>query len=190
MKELLTSIVGNYNNVIDHLYLGLRPINKSDGILTMPWHDLELFPYIRITEGTLSKVSEKLVDAWGVSVDQIFSRASRNTYEETEVCDMSDILGVSGPCKMLVVSNANTFLGAAGMISTNIMDRVANELETENVIILPSSIHEVICIAEEFRTNELAEMITDINRSVVPENEWLSDHPYLYKVNTKEFSIY
>ena len=47
---------------------------------------------------------------------------------------------------------------------------------------LPSSLHESIIIPADVSAayQELAEMVTDINRNVVSIEERLSDHVYLY----------
>ena len=60
-------------------------------------------------------------------------------------------------------------------------------------ILLPSSVNEVLLLAEEDNTldmDSVKKMVEDINRDYVDEEERLSDNIYIYKRETGEISIW
>ena len=61
--------------------------------------------------------------------------------------------------------------------------------ETDTVVIIPSSIHELIAIKADTADAEfLNQMIRDVNEGMVSEKEQLSDHHYIYHADTDSFS--
>lgn len=83
---------------------------------------------------------------------------------------------------MYVLTNVNKLNGATMILNEGIMGAVLNRVG-KDVIIIPSSIHEVIIIPvpeESTDMREYASMIQDVNRSQLAPNEILSDHAYLY----------
>lgn len=63
---------------------------------------------------------------------------------------------------------------------------------TDNLIILPSSLHELIVLPENQYTGDCeacAEMVKNVNTSVVLPEDYLSDHVYTYNRDTQELEI-
>lgn len=83
---------------------------------------------------------------------------------------------------MLVCTNKMGFLGASVILNSGIMKGISDKFDS-NLLIIPSSIHEVLITGVdnmEMNTSEVAEMINAVNMEHVSENERLSDHPYIY----------
>lgn len=82
---------------------------------------------------------------------------------------------------MYVLTNKKKLYGAACMLYPGVLKKFA-EKEEQDFYILPSSIHEVILIPASEASNQesLLEIVTDINRTQVPEDEVLADSVYYY----------
>ena len=85
-------------------------------------------------------------------------------------------------CKeMYVLSNEKGINGASCLLYPDIIKELAEELETD-FYILPSSIHEIILVMDNENINKyiLKDMVLDVNRTQVPEEDILSDSVYFY----------
>lgn len=82
---------------------------------------------------------------------------------------------------MHVLSNTVSNHGASSLLAIPFLDRFREELG-EDFFILPSSIHEAILVPQSKAPDRerLCEMVTEINGTQVPEQEYLSDNVYLY----------
>lgn len=83
---------------------------------------------------------------------------------------------------MYVLTNVSKLHGAAMILNKGIMDSVLDRVGRD-VVIIPSSVHEVLVLPvpeDSTDTSEYANMIQDVNRSSLESNEILSDHAYLY----------
>ena len=60
----------------------------------------------------------------------------------------------------------------------------------DDLYVLPSSVHEVIVVpASLSAAGDLGEMVRSVNKEVVSEIEYLSDHPYYYSRERKEMLV-
>lgn len=83
---------------------------------------------------------------------------------------------------MSVLTNSRRYYGAAGLVYPGVLETIG-ELLQDDFYVLPSSVHEVIFIgkSEGMDATNLNDMIKEVNRTQVEEEEWLSDHAYLYE---------
>ena len=79
------------------------------------------------------------------------------------------------------LTNRLSSYGAAAILYPGLLKEYARRCG-RNLLILPSSVHEVLLMVmgDENRTGELTEMVRNINRTVVRKDEVLSDHIYIY----------
>lgn len=92
---------------------------------------------------------------------------------------------------MYVITNEKRYYGAACMVYPNMLEKIAEKLQ-DDFYIIPSSIHEIIVVAKNqgIDSFSLNEMIKEVNMAQVEEEEWLSDHTYLYqRKNHKLISV-
>ena len=89
---------------------------------------------------------------------------------------------------MFVLTNRNRYYGAACLVYPDMM-KVVGEMLQDDFYILPSSVHEIIFIGKNDCMDPFAlnEMIEDVNATQVDEEEWLSDHAYLYERKSQKF---
>ena len=91
-----------------------------------------------------------------------------------------DLLGID-KVPMYVLTNNRKLQGAACMLYPGVIRKFAKTLN-KNIYILPSSVHEVILLAEDASSNkkDLLSMVTEINATQVDECEVLADSVYFY----------
>ena len=82
---------------------------------------------------------------------------------------------------MYVLSNRLRSYGAAVILYEDRLEEIGEYLG-ENYYVLPSSVHEMIIIAESAAPGqeELSDLVTEINTTQVDAEEVLSNHAYYY----------
>lgn len=93
------------------------------------------------------------------------------------------IEGYSSDTSMYIVSNKYRLHGASACLSDKVMNEVADKFNSNKLFILPSSVHEVIVIPYNgsFDAKDLCGLVSSVNNEVVPEEEVLSDHAYVWQ---------
>lgn len=153
-------------------------------------------------------IHNEYLEYWGVTVKEIERMAYQNTPKLLgyDFIDMGQILG--GLCLdgaerelpypeaetvpgMTVLTNHSRLNGAACLIYPDILREFSQKTDS-NLVILPSSIHEVILIPVKEdkipHREELCRMICEVNETQVEDAEVLSDHPYFYNRFAAEIS--
>ena len=91
---------------------------------------------------------------------------------------------------LYVLSNQRNLHGAAVILYDGVLREFAGNMRRD-LIILPSSIHEVLLIPYEEGSDlsELKQMVMYVNSTEVSEEEILSDNVYYYNRKTNSISI-
>lgn len=90
---------------------------------------------------------------------------------------------------MWVITNDKQTNGAASMMYEKILHDLAEKLG-EDLLIMPSSVHEVIAVRESMGSpEELAQMVQDINMGQVRLEDRLSNQVYRYDRNLRELKL-
>ena len=91
---------------------------------------------------------------------------------------------------MYVLSNRIRSYGSAAILYDRRLEGIGMYLKS-NYYVLPSSIHEVIIIPEKAAPGKepLSQMVGEINRTQVAEEEILSDHAYYYDREKKRLIL-
>lgn len=89
-----------------------------------------------------------------------------------------------------VLSSTSGVHGAACILYKDILKNFAEGMERD-IIILPSSIHEVLLLPDEEDVSyeDMSQLVTHINSTEVPEEERLSNHVYLYSRSTETIGL-
>ena len=161
----------------------------------------------KATDGVASiTVSKQHMANWNINICDLLSAAIRNTpvMFPKLLRNMEDILreafrdfnpgGIednileeypmfdTNKPEMYVLSNTIGVNGASAIFYPNCMKDISKELGFKKIVIIPSSIHEVILVeyTSDLEATALKEMIMSVNAEQVPIEEILSDHPYIY----------
>ena len=179
----------NYKFLEDKPYIRKNDLAIIFGVLEGSYED-------RIASIT---INNNHLELWDVKLIDIVEYAMKNTPKlfPVKFKAMQDILlelmgGVNvmpgldlesnSENAMYVLTNTNGINGASVIFYKDILNRIAGLLDTDKLVILPSSIHEVILIKYNdcFEPEELREMVASINATEVPAEEILSDRVYIY----------
>lgn len=128
--------------------------------------------------------------------EEFLQKAKASGYDarrsDARIASLDEILGLVplvGEQKILCVSNADGGPLGACQIFKPMVQRAVAALFGGDYFILPSSIHEVLCVPYDSDDKEfLSEMVREINASVVANRDVLSDH--IYKYDSEQEQIY
>ena len=184
--------------VLDNSFLAVCNTERNGKLLeSIPHESIEgtdLSAYVRSTYGDGSfRVTNEQMELLGINREELLGVARQNMHREGyTVQPLGQVLGgmLGGPSEaphmtmgteMVVITNEKGQFGAAAIAMPEVLEEARRMTGSEEIYILPSSIHELIAIRGDTGSPEaLHEMITDINASVVSAHEILSDEPYKY----------
>ncbi|MBQ9030678.1 MAG: hypothetical protein IJ106_04405 [Parasporobacterium sp.] len=162
---------------------------------------------VEIQDGNVGSamVNNGMLKSLGVSFDELYHDAMENSPRilPPSIQSMEDMLGRMigfGPGKeipqdlesqldaidfendpMVVLTNREGVNGAAAILYPDVLHRIGERAET-NFFVLPSSVHEVILVADNghMKLPELSAMVKEINSTQVAPKDRLSDTVYHY----------
>lgn len=162
-----------------------------------PFLDLSVIFYL-ILEHPNHKLITALIDhnylnIWHISKESLLLYAEHNTpllfpptiapleHVLSEIPDFSESSSELSKVPLYVLTNQTGINGSACLLYKQVLKNFADQ-EKDDLIILPSSIHEVLLLPKKkaFSYKELNEMVSFINHSEVPLSDRLSDHIYHY----------
>ena len=145
------------------------------------------------------------MERWGQEEDNLYQTAMMNMCADGEA-DFTDIRTIvermtgitftkedgvaSRDTDMYVLTYSHRRFGAAEILDKKIMRMVADKVG-DRFIVLPSSVHETLVMPSKDETEykQLADMVRDINKSLVEAEERLSDHVYVYSRDEETLRI-
>lgn len=146
-------------------------------------------------------ICNKHLELWGADEETLYGEAWKNMRGDVCIDRLEDIISayfyMPGPddidmlnSRVHILTNKRKLFGAVCMASRKTMAEAARKIGSD-LWILPSSVHEVILLpADEGCSVEgLAQIVCEVNRSELSEDEILSCHVYHYSRNTKKISI-
>lgn len=145
-----------------------------------------------------SLVTNQHMELWKVNGEQLYEFALSNMKEKMppKLLTMEDALEPLNPmenssendCDMYVLTINNGTLGAAAILYFTELEKMADAFNCD-IVILPSSIHELILV-KGTEGGEYADLnVQQINHYVVKKEDRLSNSVYLYDRNKKEIKI-
>ena len=213
----------DYDSVKDNLMVRLINKDMNDKYLEnkcyVPYLDFAMLLYITndlgIGESFSVAVTKTLQDLWKVNLDEMYSQALENvrskcaptiesmsslimnTFTDSHgnsIEELEDVLNSQEELQLYVLSNSNHINGAISMIFTDVLKSFAQENGVEKIIIIPSSVHEVLLYPKNESDNltekKCLEMLLDVNATSVEQGEILSNNIYLYNALKDEVEIW
>lgn len=180
----------------------------------VPYLDLAMIFYLYLESSpsgqTTALIHNQQLEFWDKSIEDLYLLSLINTPSlfppvlqrlEDLLCGNPAENGISlkdlswnssdTPSPLYVLSNRPGIHGASCLLYQDIIKDFADRIDSD-VLILPSSIHEVILIPDNNHYNyrEIQEMIQKINSEDVPAEDRLSDQLYLYSRKQKHLTIW
>ncbi len=158
--------------------------------------DLAIVPRWRVSDEASFLVRDNILPTLKLTKEELLEIAENNTdKEDFQVIPLpsmirslmgaefsDDLLAENTPeISMYVVTNDRRYDGAVVMTSDKVMKSVREQIG-EDIYILPSSRHEIICVKQSDcpDTVALAEMVSSVNASTVSTADFLSNNVYAY----------
>lgn len=126
-------------------------------------------------------VDNMLIEALGISAEELFERARKRTRDHMTLIPMRDFIDDSKDSKgvLHILTNDETLYGAAALGCPESIEDCIKRLGGE-FFIIPSSVHEVLLCRKEKGLDAMgiAEIIRGVNKTCVDDDEVLSDRLY------------
>lgn len=184
-----------------------KNINILDSVPHIKYHDMViLFQYALADFDDNSAtilINNEHVSLWKTDTDELYKLAMANTPKirginfmhmndiVNQILDFNPFAYETYNCPMYVLSNKISSFGASVLLYSGLLKEIADKLHS-NLIILPSSVHEIILIAvkdcDDYSDilSHYANMVKDVNESHVADDCILSDNAYIFMRNTEQ----
>ncbi len=170
------------------------------GKVTRDFLDMNIIYYVRVGEDNdgieTCTITTSMCEAYGVTEEELFKGALNNITDDIVAHrSLSSVLtsfgfhidGVENPEKIFepftVLTNRNHLFGASLIVKEEVLDKAMERMNTDRIIILPSSIHEVMVVNAKDVEADIAsfrEMVKAVNDTEVKPSEILSYNVYTY----------
>lgn len=197
----------DYENIKGKLTAGFINYKMNEKFLENVPHrrflDLAIIVFINVDVGGvvgkgIITVKNNIQAEWGISQDELINKALENVRENTNIFNIEEIvdlsvLGVNERVEMYVASNKKHEYGAVAVMQKDLLKVIADKMNSDELIIIPSSIHECLLLnghdMMKHEYDEIRKMIREINQNIVKEQEVLSYNFYIYSSETDEIRI-
>lgn len=174
------------------------PIKRVCDLALVP---LAMFDHPKMGTGTVT-IDNSLLGAWEISKEELWENVVESAPQVAppKIKGLSDFLtsitGMESGCELdgalcgiYVLTNTSGNLGAGTIFYPGVLRGIAEDHECD-LLIIPSSIHECIVIPDSglcTDTAYLKEIIMEVNRTTVADEEILSDNLYMYDRESDKF---
>lgn len=139
------------------------------------YNDLCIVPYLQLSKESTVRITPQLLESWnkqGITDDIVLYHCLHNVENDIKIWKLAE----DDESRMVVITNHNKSYGA---ISVLFCEDELHKLLGDDIIIIPSSVHEVIAVPAmaEF-TEQLDSFIKKTNKELVEKHEILSNHYY------------
>lgn len=203
----------NYETVRSRIIFKLINTEKNRELLRdvpyIPFHDLSIVFQCLVSEERFGNASILIhnvhLQLWKINARELYECALENTplLQGYELADMNTVLeemkalggiddeeieDMQQEVPMYVLSNKSRINGASCILYKDILKDFAMVVD-KDLYVLPSSIHEVILLPSDGtqESEQLKEMVREINQSQVEKEEVLSDSVYYYRRSDDSF---
>ena len=149
--------------------------------------DLYLYYRLRVAPMATVAVHTELMHTWNLEENDLFHIALNNLHPHIDTLNgmITKILGANAGEESVpvhVVHNTEPY-GAACILHPDVIDNLFGVYD-DDLLILPSSIHEILVTGlTDSNLTDVANMVKDINRTVVTPEDFLSDNLYIVRRN-------
>lgn len=194
----LMANLSNKSYVLDNVVAVLVGENAKSRIdeqncIYEPFNDMYIVYEIVVNvcgqQGTV-RLTDSMLTACGATREEVIIFGKSNARENLGyVCtDLGELIGLGkGNTNMYVLTNKESYKGAYSVFYADLKG-IADKLGA-NLVLLPSSIHEWIIVADDGRdVEDLKVMVKSVN-GTMSKDEQLSDNVYYYNAETETFGL-
>ncbi len=208
-KDFDTSIFTDYRKASQRIVMRLISYEKNEELLKAVPHfhylDLAVVFYCMLCSGEKGQanilIRTEHMENWGVTPEDLRQVAVQNTEKllPPDLISMKALLKERRPesltdmeemdINMYILTNRFRTNGATALLYEGLLAKLA-DLFDRDLIILPSSIHEVILVpareedGDREKLSEYTAMVKEVNEMELTDEEILSGHAYYYSRRT------
>ena len=205
-KDIIVNIdITNYDNIKSQLFFKLINAETNEKYLKdavyYSFLDLALVTYIQydtydIDTAATVKVTKDIIKTWDKTEFEVLNEAYINTFyidKEYIFESLFDVFKAKGydlgedDGLLYLLSNNKGYNGAVKIYDCHIMNSISDKFGCD-LIVIPSSCHEVLIsplnYSEKYIPDAISDinaMIKEINETVVSDSDFLSNHAYIYR---------
>lgn len=196
------SLFKDFDKAKERIIIKLVNYNRNKEILKdiphVKFHDLALIYVVAICdfmdEFATILIHNQHLSLWDICEEELYHIAMINTpqllpyrFEPMEKMLehlIDSPLPFASELHMSILTNQTKIHGATCIAYPGLLKGLSKQLD-DDLIIIPSSIHEVLIIPagtikEEYTMQDFSDMIVEVNETQLTDDEILSDHAYLY----------
>lgn len=213
LSEAVEKVLDTYNNanimdfdknkfldpdfIMKNLYIGMQKTSNEEIVKTdTDFEGIEKYLYVIIDKNASFKLTYELLEKIKISKDEAWKIAESNTFAKTEIVslmeklsemmgqEMEEIEEMEGIPTQYVVTNTMNYRGASAILDMKALKKFVQRLDVKRFFVLPSSIHEMIVIPDDVKSNieELSRMVQEVNQTQVEPEERLTDRAYIIEI--------
>lgn len=155
--------------------------------------DYALIPIIYAIENGVIAVKKDVMKRINITIEEFIEIAKKNEYERgILIQSLKRLTGFEDDLEseLYVVTFNDTVNGACAIVYEDILEKVSKKMGSNSFYILPSSVHETICVqcadAHYADALQLKLIVQEINATMVSEDDILGDTVLLYDHNSKK----
>ncbi|MDO4488835.1 MAG: DUF5688 family protein [Eubacteriales bacterium] len=188
----------NHERFMNNVRIGMQK-TSDEPIIKKPtlFDGIEQYLYVAAESGDTiysTKVTDVLLYETKADLDLTWARALENTIKESTITPvmkmleekasgldfLPDIEPGEADHEIFVITNKCGIKGASAILNSEILINLAESFFTDTLIIIPSSIHEMLVIPDinKYPLSYYSEMVKFVNESAVPEYDRLTDIAY------------
>lgn len=173
-------------------------------------HDLAAVPKFHVSQEASFVVNNNVMQYLRMTKEEILDIAQMNTESATYECKrledlVKDILAEDGvdrqemdeilpmkPSPLHVISNPQRIDGSCAILSDSFMQKVAEQIQSDELYLLPSSRHEMLVVdAHGVDSSFLKATVMEVNSdpTVIYEEDFLSNSIYKYNATTHSITM-
>jgi len=201
------SFFADFQKVQSHICMKLIHYKKNEAFLENIPHirflDLAIAFYylmpITIAEHATIMISNEHISHWCTTEQTLFELAKKNTptllpyylddiFSLIDTSELPESFNIQTSLPLYVLTNSEKLFGASAILYPQLLDSISLRMNSD-LIILPSSIHEVLLLPAVTDTKkDYTAIINEVNTTQLSKEEILSDHAYYYSRTTKSIT--
>ena len=199
-KSVNIEFFKHFDQIKDSIVMRLINYDKNMELLNeiphIRFHDLAIIFQAQIFKSNEKSANITIYNShlklWNICINELNKIASINTPRllPVDIFNMNVLLpehlqNSYMDNDMYVVTNQSRTYGATSILYNGVLKGIAEELNS-NLIIIPSSIHEVLVFPSysDYIDESLNQFIKEVNSTSVLDSEVLSDHAYYYSLKS------
>lgn len=179
--------------VLDHLYIGLQK-SSAEELVKRPSFLEGIEEYLLAIDDSKqggawsAKMKRNALDSLMISEEDAWKKAIANTKKGTVMKGLAETLGMpaDGLIPIQIMTNGSMYKGAGAISNKEALETLSKEWNVERLIVIPSSIHEVLLspFTDEEGFAAISGFVSAVNRQEVAPEEQLADRAFILDVRT------